>query len=83
VELRLHGEKTGERGPGETEGLGQTRGCPVLLAKRQSSPRQQTWQKLDDGHGTGDGSRRSSMGARRARESEGVRLRAQLSEGSG
>jgi hypothetical protein len=88
VELLLHGEEDEEHGPSETEGLGQTRGCPTLLAKRWSSPRQQTRQTLDGGHRTDDRSRRSSTGAHRARErerereSEGVWLRAQLSEGS-
>jgi hypothetical protein len=41
-------------------------------------------QKLDGGHGTDDGPRWSFMGvcAVRERESEGVRLRVQLREGS-
>jgi hypothetical protein len=36
-------------------GWGQTRGCFTLLARRRSSPRQQTQKKLDGGHGTDDG----------------------------
>jgi hypothetical protein len=48
--LRLHGENANEHGPGETEGWGQTRGCPTLLANRWSSPTPQTRQPLDDGH---------------------------------
>jgi hypothetical protein len=56
----------------------------MLLARRRSSLRQRTQQKLDGGYGTDGGPRQSSTDARalRERESEGVRLRAQLSEGS-
>jgi hypothetical protein len=49
-------------------GWGQTRGCLALLARRRSSPRQQTRQKLDDGEGTDGGPQRSSTGARAVRE---------------
>jgi hypothetical protein len=44
-------------------GWGQTRGCPTLLAKRWSSPRQQTQHKLDDDHRTNDESWRRSTSA--------------------
>ena len=67
-------------------GWGQTRRCLTLLARRRSSPRQQTWQKLDGGQGTHNGPRRSSTGARTVRESErrcsAEGSSAQLSEGS-
>jgi hypothetical protein len=55
-------------------GWGQTRGCPALLAKRRSSPRQRTRQTLDDGARNGGGSRQSSTGAcaKRYRERESL-----------
>jgi hypothetical protein len=56
-------------------GWGQTRGCLALLARSQSSPRQRTRLKLDDGHGTDGGPRRSSTGVCVVRE-RGVRVSA-------
>jgi hypothetical protein len=84
-ELRLHGEKAGERGLAKLRGWEQTRGCLALLARRWSSPRQWTRQKLNGGHGTTvdhSGAPWVCAQCERERESEGVRLRAQLSEGS-
>jgi hypothetical protein len=82
-ELWLYGEKAGERGPAKQRGWEQTRGCLALLERRWSSPRQWTRQKLNGGHGTTvDHSEAPWVRAVRERESEGVRLRAQLSEGS-
>jgi hypothetical protein len=82
--LRLQRENTGERGPGETEGLRAnqrvshvaseeaelTEATDAVDARRQSQ--------------NGDGSRWRSTGTRaeRDRESDGVWLRVQLGEGS-
>jgi hypothetical protein len=57
-------------------GWGQTRGCLVLLARRQRSPRQHTRLKLDSGHGTDGGPRWSSTGVRAVRE-RGARVSAE------
>jgi hypothetical protein len=66
-------------------GWGQIGGCPTLLAKRRSSPRQWARQRLNGGHKTSGGPRRavaSSLGVRAERErGRGTQLRAQLSEG--
>jgi hypothetical protein len=68
-------------------GWGQTRGCPTLLAKRWSLPRQRTRRGLDGGHRTSGGERRwSSLGACAERErgrgcsAEGVTERGRASE---
>jgi hypothetical protein len=63
-------------------GWGQTGRCPTLLAKRWSSLRQQTRQKLNGGHRTSGGPRRSFTGTQSEREGEGVPLRVQLSGGA-
>jgi hypothetical protein len=41
-------------------GCGQTGRCPMLLAKRWSSPRQRARQRLNDRHRTSDGPRRTA-----------------------
>jgi hypothetical protein len=53
---------------GKQRGWGQSRGCLVLLARRQSSLGQWTRQELDGSHGTDGGGRRCSMGARAVQE---------------
>ena len=40
--LWLHGEVSGERGPGEPEE------CPKLVTTRRNSPRQRSWRWLDN-----------------------------------
>jgi hypothetical protein len=57
-------------------GWGQTRGCLVLLARRQSPPRQHTRLKLDSGHGTDSGPRWSSTSVRAVQE-RGARVSAE------
>ena len=83
AELRLHREKVDERRPSETEGLGANQRVSCVVGegaeltkaideadtRRRPRNERRTTTEL---HGR----------ARRARESEGVRLRAQLSEGS-
>jgi hypothetical protein len=54
--------------PREIEGLGKTRGCLVLLARRRRSVGQWTRQELDDGHGTDGGLRQCSTAVRSVRE---------------
>jgi hypothetical protein len=76
TELRQHGEKADECGPSEIEGLGQTRGCLALLARRRSSPRQQTRQMLDGGHGTDGGNHDIAPLVRSVRE-RGARVSAE------
>jgi hypothetical protein len=70
-------------------GWGQTVGCPTLLAKRRSSPRQRARQRLNGGHRTNDGpwrAARSSLGTRAERErgrgcsAEGATERGRASE---
>jgi hypothetical protein len=80
--LRLHGENAGEHRPGKTEGLGAIQrvsraageDAELTEATDATDARQRLWNN--------DGSWQSSTGARVERESEGVRLRAQLGEGS-
>jgi hypothetical protein len=55
AEARLRNEKSDEHEQSEIEGLGQTRGCLVLLATRRSSPGQWTRHELDDVRGTNGG----------------------------
>jgi hypothetical protein len=84
--LRLHGEVSDERGPGELDGLGRTEGCPELLTARRNSPRQRARRWLDGERRMGARPRRAAAElprrAQSKREREGVRLGAQLSEGS-
>ena len=83
AELRLYGEKACEHGPGETEGLGAnqrvshvagedvelTEATDAADARRRPRNRRRITTELHER-------------ACKARESKGVRMRAQLSEGS-
>jgi hypothetical protein len=61
AELRLHGENSGERGPGEPEGLGRTEGCPGLLTTRWNSARQRARRGLDGDRRIGARPRRAAV----------------------
>jgi hypothetical protein len=84
AKLRLHGEEAGERGPGETEGLGANQRVSRIVGEEAelngatdvTEARQQRW----NGRWT---TTKLHGRVRGARESKGVRLRAQLSGGVG
>jgi hypothetical protein len=70
--FRLHGKHSGERGPGNPEGLGETEMCLELLTARRNSPGQRTRRGLNGGRGTavvlGERWRDLAVRVRRARE---------------
>jgi hypothetical protein len=78
--LRLHGENAGERGPGEPEGLGANwkmshiAGEEAELTEATDVAGAWRWPRNDDGA--------PRARVQSGRESEGVRLGAQLGEGS-
>jgi hypothetical protein len=84
AELRLHCEEAGERGPGETEGLGANQRVSHVVgeeaelngATNVTEARKRRW----NGRWT---TTKLHGRARSARESKGVWLRAQLSGGVG
>jgi hypothetical protein len=75
VELRLHGENTGERGPGEIEGLGANQRVSRVAGEESKLTEATDTTEARDGHGMDGGPQWSSTGVRVVRE-RGLRVSA-------